>query len=91
MQQGASCAVLAQVSSLSLIIPVEATKPHYIMYFNLRNVLLQGTLIPNILFNRLMEFLSRLISAHGKQKVPGIGEFISLIGSLPQKKTMITY
>ena len=32
-----------------------------------------------------------LISSHGKQEVPGIGEFISLIGSLPQKKTMIGY
>ena len=38
-----------------------------------------------------MQFFSRLISSHGKQEVPRISGFISLIGFLPQKKTMIDY
>ena len=38
-----------------------------------------------------MQFFSRLISSHGKQEVPCISGFISLIGFLPQKKTMIDY
>ena len=39
--------VLIKVSSLLLIIHVKVIKAHN-MYFNLRNVLLQGPLIPNI-------------------------------------------
>ena len=42
-------------------------------------------------YSTLMQFFSRLISSHGKQEVPGTGGFVSLIGSLPQKKIMIDY
>ena len=32
-----------------------------------------------------------MISSHGKQEVPSIGGFISLNGSVPEKKTVIDY
>ena len=40
---------------------------------------------------QLVWFLCRLISSHGRQEVPGIGGFISMIGSLTQKRTVIDY